>query len=122
MQTYLKHFVYFFEKSKNIVNWAQSQNGTLIPIAITGSCSASCIPTQPPSTQCPATTPCINTECYMADFGNKKGNICFVGTFGIDASIRGCALSNICKVNLTLRFNPNRLKLFFCYRCITIIA
>lgn len=34
----------------------------------------------------------------MADFGNKKGNICYVGIFGVDAKIVGCPYQNICKV------------------------
>ena len=58
----------------------------------------------------PSSSTQTNIEFYTSDFGNKKGSICYVGTFGTDAQIRGCALSNICKVNLALRYNLNSLK------------
>ena len=60
-------------------------NGNTFINSITGSCASTC--TASPS-----------VSCFMGDFSNQQGTICFVGTFGQDAKIVGCASGNICKV------------------------
>jgi len=80
---------------KNALSWTSTSSG-LIPISIVGSCVGSCTATPQPTNPSPATQ--TNVECYTSDFGNKKGNLCFVGTFGVDAQIRGCAYQNTCRV------------------------
>ncbi len=83
---------------KNTFYWVSYQGGPPIPANITGSCSPSCTWTQPPTG--PITKTTTSTECYTGDFANQKGAQCFVGTFGLDAQIRGCPYQNICKVTL----------------------
>ncbi len=36
--------------------------------------------------------------CFFADFGNKQGPLCYVGQFGLDASIVGCGKDGYCVV------------------------
>jgi hypothetical protein len=41
----------------------------------------------------------ITTEgCFFTDFGNKQGPLCYVGQFGLDATIVGCGKGGYCVV------------------------
>ena len=37
--------------------------------------------------------------CSLTDYGNKQGPFCWVGTFGTDATFKGCGKSQSCQVN-----------------------
>ena len=36
--------------------------------------------------------------CFFTDFGNKQGPLCYVGQFGLDATMVGCGKDGYCVV------------------------
>ena len=43
--------------------------------------------------------------CFFTDFGNKQGPLCYVGQFGLDATIVGCGKDGYCVVNRAFIFS-----------------
>ena len=54
-------------------------------VSVKGSCAATCKKSK-------------NIECSKGEFGNRKGPLCYVGRFGIDAKIKGCGFEDQCQV------------------------
>jgi hypothetical protein len=54
-------------------------------ISVRGSCAATCKKSK-------------TIECSKGEFGNRKGPLCYVGTFGLDAQMKGCGLDDQCQV------------------------